>query len=80
MLKVKLFAKAKDLAGQAEVQVPWVDGHTVADLKRILGESLPALRPLVPHLLVAVNNDYASATTSLRSTDEVACFPPVSGG
>ncbi len=80
MLSVKLFAKARDLAGSPVIQIPWSDGQTVASLKQRLGELHPALEPLLPRLLVAVNNDYAADSTSVSSTDEVACFPPVSGG
>ena len=80
MLSVKLFAKARDLAGSPVVQIPWSDGQTVASLKQQLSELHPALVPLVPRLLVAVNNDYAADAAIIRSTDEVACFPPVSGG
>ncbi len=80
MLSVKLFAKARDLAGSPCVDIPWSDGDTVAVLKRQLVQRHPQLEPLIPRLLVAVNNDYANEERSLRSTDEVACFPPVSGG
>ena len=80
MLKVKLFAKARDLAGSAEVDLPWTNGQTVAVLKQRLSESYPGLAPLIPQLLVAVNNQYAPDSAGIRSTDEVAGFPPVSGG
>ena len=80
MLSVKLFAKARDLVGRPVIQMPWSDGQTVASLKQRLGELHPALLPLLPRLLVAVNNDYAADSTPVSSTDEVACFPPVSGG
>lgn len=80
MLTVKLFAKARDLIGSPTVQLPWSDGQVVAHLKQILGEQYPALVPLIPRLLVAVNNDYAADSTAITQTDEVACFPPVSGG
>ena len=80
MLSVKLFAKARDLAGASIVELPWSDGASVAHLKEVLGELHPSLKPLVPQLLVAVNNDYARDDVSLKETDEVACFPPVSGG
>ena len=79
-LTVKLFAKARDLIGSPTVQIPWSDGQSVADLKRRLGELHPSLVPLIPRLLVAVNNDYASESKVISVTDEVACFPPVSGG
>jgi molybdopterin converting factor subunit 1 len=80
MLNVKLFAKARDLVGSPVIEVPWSDGQTVANLKQRLGELHPALQPLVPRLLVAVNNDYAADSSPISAKDEVACFPPVSGG
>jgi molybdopterin converting factor subunit 1 len=80
MLNVKLFAKARDLVGSPVIQVPWVEGQTVASLKQQLGKLHPALLPLVPRLLVAINNDYATESTLVSPSDEIACFPPVSGG
>lgn len=79
-LDVRLFARARDLAGTERVQVEIPHSSTVADLKLALAEQLPGLRPLVPHLLVAVGADYASDATPLTSELEIACFPPVSGG
>lgn len=80
MLKIKLFAKARDLVGSPVIEIPWVDGQTVAQLKTRLSELHPEIQPLVPRLLVAVNNDYAADSRPLSASDEVACFPPVSGG
>ena len=79
-LSVKLFAKARDLARSSIVELPWSDGETVAALKQRLSEQYPDLKPLVPRLLVAVNNNYAADDCALKTIDEVACFPPVSGG
>ena len=79
-LAVKLFAKARDLAGSPIVELSWSDGETVASLKQRLTDQYPDLKPLVPRLLVAVNNNYAADDCVLKTTDEVACFPPVSGG
>jgi molybdopterin converting factor subunit 1 len=80
MLKIKLFAKARDLAGSPEIQIPWSNGGTVTTLKQKLIEAYPALTPLAPRLLIAVNNDYANESAAICESDEVACFPPVSGG
>jgi molybdopterin converting factor subunit 1 len=80
MLTVKLFARSKELVGQPTVDVDWVDGSSVSELKRILGERYPQLQPLLPRLLFAINNDYANEASTIRCSDEVACFPPVSGG
>ena len=79
-LTVKLFAKARDLVGREVIELEWADGQTVAELKRRLGEQHPQLEPLIPRLLVAVNNNYATDNATLNTADEIACFPPVSGG
>ena len=80
MLRVKLFAQASQLAGSPLVEIPWTDGDTVKTLKTLIAQLHPKLVPLMPRLLVAVNNDYAEDERRIAVRDEVACFPPVSGG
>ena len=80
MLQVKLFAQARQLAGRTQIELPWSDGQNVLRLKTELGQCCPALVPLIPSLLVAINNVYAANEAEIRCDDEVACFPPVSGG
>ena len=80
MLQVKLFAKAREVVGSPVAELPWVDGQTVLQLKRDLVEKHPGLQLLISRLLVAVNNDYAADEAAIKAGDEVACFPPVSGG
>ena len=80
MLVVKLFAQARQLAGSPQVEIPWADGQTVLQLKQALAQHKPNLVPLIPRLLVAVNDQYRNDGEGILETDEVACFPPVSGG
>ncbi len=80
MLTVKLFARARDLAGSDSLPVRLPEGRTVAELRKVLYEVCPALKSFSSGLLVAVNASYARDTTVLSAGDEVACFPPVSGG
>ena len=80
MLEVKFFAKACQLVGSSQVRIEWSDGQTVLRLKETLVQMYPRLLPLIPSLLVAVNNAYANDNTIVHNSDEVACFPPVSGG
>ena len=54
MVSVQLFARARDLAGTATVRVELGDQATVAELKRRLGESHPALAPLLERSAIAV--------------------------
>jgi molybdopterin converting factor subunit 1 len=77
---VQLFAQARDIAGAPRLEVDVNDGATVADLKAALVKARPALARIERSLLVAVNGEYAADAVRLSATDEVACFPPVSGG
>ena len=80
MLQVKLFARARQLVGQSQVGIPWSDGDSVLRLKEQLSVLYPSLAPAMSGLLVAVNNEYAQDSAFINNDDEVACFPPVSGG
>ena len=79
-IEVRLFARARDLAGAPSIQVDLPESATVAELKSELLRTKPQLEPLARSLLVAVGSDYASDAHILASGDDVACFPPVSGG
>jgi molybdopterin converting factor small subunit len=79
-LNVKLFARARDLAGSGIIAVDLPDPANVADLRHALSTQYPVLRPLISSLLVAVGTEYASNETELTAGTDVACFPPVSGG
>ncbi len=77
---VKLFARARDLVGASTVELDLSDSATVADLRVALGEHYPNLGPLVSNLLVSVGTDYAAPNSVIAGRQDVACFPPVSGG
>lgn len=79
-ITVRLFARARDLAGSDRAEIEVSEPATVGELRAALAAQKPALAPLVPQLFVALNNDYAEDDATIRATDEVACFPPVSGG
>lgn len=77
---IKLFAKARDLAATSSLELDLPDTTTAAELRNALGEHVPALRPMLASLLVAVGNDYATPTTRVAGRNDLAVFPPVSGG
>lgn len=79
-LRVRLFARARDLAGTSEAELDLDTGATVNDLLTELVARYPDLEGLRSTLMVAVNNNYARAETIVPENSEVACFPPVSGG
>lgn len=77
---VQLFAAAKDAAGKSQLELHLGPNPNVADMRLALVEAAIELQPIQDSLLVAVNNEYATNEQSLAENDEVACFPPVSGG
>ena len=79
-VKLLFFATLKERAGrsQAELQLP--ENATVAGLKAELVRQFPALAPMMGHVLVSVNQNYAFDEDILPPQAEVALFPPVSGG
>ena len=79
-VEVRLFALAKQRVGQAMVALDVPEPATVAALKRSLTEAYPALAPLMPNFLIAVNSEYATDDAPIPPGAEVAAIPPVSGG
>ena len=77
---VRFFAAARERAGRSVEQVTLAEPYTVEKLLETLAAQLPALAPLMKHLRVAVNQEFADAGTQLRDGAEVALIPPVSGG
>lgn len=79
-ITVKLFARARDLAGADQVVLEFPGQSRVGDVKQSLAAKFPQLLPLLPGLLVAIGNDYARDDAPLTPDSDIACFPPVSGG
>jgi molybdopterin converting factor subunit 1 len=83
MLVVKYFADLRERLGCSEQQLPWQQQlQTVAELKQFLVQSNTDFQgPLSDAaVLVAVNQIIADEQTPLSDGDEVAFFPPVTGG
>jgi molybdopterin synthase sulfur carrier subunit len=88
----KLFADLAEVAGDRKISVDVDDGATVGDALDALFEAHPALRERVlddsgavaDHINVLRNGENVHADDGLATTveagDELALFPPVSGG
>jgi molybdopterin converting factor subunit 1 len=79
-IRVRLFARARDLVGADYVDVPLAEGATVAELRVRLAAAYPALRALLRRAAVAVNEDFAGDSARIPPEADVALLPPVSGG
>ncbi len=73
---VKFFASLRERMGCEETVVEPQQARTVSDVWRCVagGEAMPA------NLLMAVNMEYAEPGSEVKDGDEVAFFPPVTGG
>lgn len=78
--EVRLFATLKDRAGRDRIVVSVHEPAVVESLLAAAADGYPSLAPALPSVLVAVNKAFASQQTPLNEGDEVAFFPPVSGG
>jgi MoaE-MoaD fusion protein len=74
-VSVRLFAGLRERAGQDQLELELPDRASV-------GDALAALAPLTGgvRVVMAVNREYADASTPLTTGDELALIPPVSGG
>jgi len=73
IVSVRLFAGLRERAGSDRVEVELPDGASVADL-------LAAMDVAPRSCVVAINREYADERDVVRTGDEVALVPPVSGG
>lgn len=79
-VRVLFFGILKDLTGKSADSLDLPDGGTVRDVLEHYQARLPKLRESLTSLAVAVNQQYSGVDAKLKSGDEVALLPPVSGG
>ena len=81
VVKICLFASLRDVVGQSEIVIDSVPpGNTARQVFHRLARRFPGLRRYRKVLLVAVNQEYSNWDHELSPGDEIAFFPPVSGG
>ena len=79
-VKVKLFATLRQQAGWSEKTMSAPSGSTLGELMQLLMQASPDLKLTGRAVYAAVNQSYAKMERVLLEGDEVAIFPPVSGG
>ncbi len=80
MVTIRLFAGLRDLVGTRELRLDLRQNSRVSDLFLLLTRQFPALEAYRNSLMIAVNEEYGSWDSPVKAGDEVAFFPPVSGG
>lgn len=79
-VRIRLFARQREIAGTREVAVELPDGSTIEEAWAALVVLHPALAHGRPYVRYARNGRYTGPETELEEGDEVACIPPVAGG
>jgi molybdopterin synthase sulfur carrier subunit len=79
-VKVLFFGRLKELTGQAEDSAEFADATTIEKLFALYAARLPELAKYRSSLVASRNQEFAAWDTPLRTGDEVAFLPPVSGG
>lgn len=79
-IKVLFFATLKDRAGVRAVDLPLPSQPTIAALKAELEQRFSGLQNALSSAVTSINKEFAFPTDPIRDGDEVAFFPPVSGG
>ncbi|MEM8845227.1 MAG: MoaD/ThiS family protein [Pseudomonadota bacterium] len=73
---MKFFASLRESLGQAEVQVDFESNLSVENVWNTSTDH----KPLAANTLCAVNQEYVNLAYVVQDGDEVAFFPPVTGG
>jgi molybdopterin synthase catalytic subunit len=77
---VLFFGAARDAVGEGEVGLVLQGTPTAASAFAAVLERFPNLKRFGRSLLFAVNQEYARSEREIHDGDELAVFPPVSGG
>jgi molybdopterin synthase sulfur carrier subunit len=77
--KIQAYGISRDIIGGKFLEMDLPEGVTVSDLKSELFRKYPSFDGL-KSLYVALNNEYADDQAVLKTGDEIALIPPVSGG
>ncbi len=77
--RILVFGMGIEIFEQSEIEIEIRENSTVGDLKQKMEEDFPRLKSLGSYIL-AVNQAMVPNEWLLKTEDEIAFIPPVSGG
>ncbi len=80
-INILFFATLKDITGTKRLSLHLEkDNATLADVRQALIDRFPDVEANLNAALASINEEYAFANYTVNANDEIAFFPPVSGG
>ncbi len=80
-IKILFFAQTRDRLNCSELEYSLLENFSVAELKQQLEQKNKTWQNVFQgELLCAVNHELVSTDKKIQPDDEVAFFPPVTGG
>lgn len=76
MIYLRYFASLRETLGHSTAELQIFEPQTVLDVWHLANPDVP----LPENTLAAVNMDYVPLSHPVKNCDEVAFFPPVTGG
>ena len=82
MIKVLFFAKLREALGQSELQWPLAAETSVEGVREALVAEYPHWQEVLcaPNVLTALNQEVVNTKALVKPGDELAFYPPVTGG
>lgn len=82
MIRILFFAQLRENFGRAAIELDLHQQTSLAEVHQLLIKKFPELQNLLnqKNILMSVNQEYATNATLVKPGDEVAFFPPVTGG
>ncbi len=82
MVVIKLFAGFREKAKREKLEIDVSGETTLGDVIAMLKKELPELKEFFESktAVIAINQEVAELKSMVKNEDEIAIFPPVSGG
>lgn len=74
-IKVKFFASLREQIVNPNTEVDGTQAKTIGDVWKLATD-----HPMPPHVLCSVNLEHTEPSAPVSDGDEVAFFPPITGG
>jgi len=74
-IRVKFFASLREQITEPETEVDGAQAKTISDVWKLATD-----QPMPAHVLCSVNLEHKEASEPVADGDEVAFFPPITGG